>query len=204
MDLREYMTNIPVDELLKAIQVEYSQVALDPHKGYHFHTGREALRRIGYDPALYDALPEASVAAFAGTGNPFSLGPIHPGEVVVDVGSGAGFDALIAARLVGPQGRVVGVDMTEAMRERARAGAASIGAVNAEFISGLADDLPLPDRFADVLLSNGVLNLTPDKTRTLREWSRVLKPGGRLFIGDITLEKKIPQEAMDDISLWTG
>jgi SAM-dependent methyltransferase len=198
------MTNIPVDELLKAIQVEYSQVALDPHKGYHFHTGREALRRIGYDPALYDALPEETVAAFAGTGNPFSLGPIHAGEVVVDVGSGAGFDALIASRLVGPQGRVVGVDMTEAMRERAGAGAAVMGASNAEFISGLADELPLPDRFADVLLSNGVLNLTPDKTRTLREWSRVLKPGGRLFIGDITLEKKIPQGSLNDISLWTG
>lgn len=204
MNIREYMTNIPVDELLKAIQVEYSQVALDPHKGYHFHTGREALRRIGYDPALYDALPEETVAAFAGTGNPFSLGPIHAGEVVVDVGSGAGFDALIASRLVGPQGRVVGVDMTEAMRERAGAGAAVMGASNAEFISGLADELPLPDRFADVLLSNGVLNLTPDKTRTLREWSRVLKPGGRLFIGDITLEKKIPQGSLNDISLWTG
>jgi SAM-dependent methyltransferase len=198
------MTNIPAGELLKAIQVEYSQVALDPHKGYHFHTGREALRRIGYDPALYDALPEETVAAFAGTGNPFSLGPIHAGEVVVDVGSGAGFDALIASRLVGPQGRVVGVDMTEAMRERAGAGAAVMGASNAEFISGLADELPLPDRFADVLLSNGVLNLTPDKTRTLREWSRVLKPGGRLFIGDITLEKKIPQGSLNDISLWTG
>jgi arsenite methyltransferase len=204
MDIMQYISNIPVDQLLKAIKVEYSEVALNPHKGYHFHTGRKALKRIGYDPSLYEGVPEENVAAFAGTGNPFGAGPIHLGDVLVDVGSGAGLDSLIAARLIGSQGRVVGIDMTEEMLERARAGAESIGAVNAEFIAGLADDLPLPDAFADVLISNGVLNLSQDKTRTLKEWSRVLKPGGRLLIGDIVLERRIPQEALDDISLWTG
>ena len=126
MDILQYITNIPADVLRKAIKAEYSEVAIDPHKGYHFHTGREALTRIGYDPELYASLPEENIASFAGTGNPFCLGPIHPGDVVVDVGSGAGFDSLIAANLVGPKGRVVGIDMTAEMIEKARNGAVSL------------------------------------------------------------------------------
>ena len=204
MDSIQAITNISTDVLRRAIKMEYAQVALDPHKGYHFHTGREALTRIGYDPELYDALPEETIASFAGTGNPFRLGPIHHGDVVVDVGSGSGFDALIAARLVGTKGRVVGIDMTAEMIEKAQAGANSMELNNVEFSSGLADDLPLPNDFADVIISNGVLNLTPDKKKTLKEWARVLKWGGRLFVGDIVIEKKMTQEALDDISLWTG
>lgn len=204
MDILQTMTHITDRALRDAIKQEYAEVALDPQKGYHFHTGRQAANRIGYDPQLYVALPEENIDSFAGTGNPFALGPINPGDVVVDVGSGAGFDSLIAARLVGPRGRVLGIDMTAEMIEKAQAGAKSMGVGNVEFREGLADKLPLADGFADVIISNGVLNLTPDKNKTLKEWARVLKPGGRLFIGDIVIEKKMTQEALDDISLWTG
>jgi len=197
-------SSISVDVLRQAIMKEYTEVAQSPHKGYHFHTGRKAADRIGYDPALYAALPEENIASFAGTGNPFCLGPVHPGETVVDVGSGAGFDALIASRLVGPHGKVIGIDMTAEMLHKARAGAEKMGAAHVDFRQGFADDLPLPEAFADVVISNGVLNLTPDKKKTLGEWARVLKPGGRLFIGDIMISKPMPQEALDDISLWTG
>jgi SAM-dependent methyltransferase len=195
---------ISLDELRLEIKKEYTNVALDPNKGYHFHTGRRAASLLGYDESLYAGLPEGNIASFAGTGNPFSLGPIHPGETVVDVGSGAGFDALIASRLVGPGGQVIGIDMTEEMLNKARLGAADMGAAHVEFRQGLAEALPLPENFADVLISNGVLNLTLDKTATLREWFRVLKPGGRLQVGDILVERPLPADALEDISLWTG
>lgn len=195
---------ISVEDLLDAIKKEYSNVAILPEKGYHFHTGRAALDRIGYDRTLYASVPEESITSFAGTGNPFNLGPIKNGDAVVDVGSGSGFDALVASQLVGPEGRVVGIDMTREMLSKARSSAKVMGAKNVEFREGYADQLPLPDNFADVLISNGVLNLTPDKGRTLKDWARVLKPGGRLYIGDILVSKRIPQEALDDISLWTG
>jgi SAM-dependent methyltransferase len=196
--------NISVEELLDAIKREYSNVAIHPEKEYHFHTGRAALDRIEYDQVLYAFVPEENITSFAGTGNPFSLGPINDGDVVVDVGSGSGFDALIASQMVGPEGRVVGIDMTHEMLSKARLGAKTIGANNIEFREGYADQLPLPGNFADVLISNGVLNLSPDKEKTLRDWARVLKPGGRLYIGDILVSERIPQEALDDISLWTG
>lgn len=195
---------ISLDELRLEIKKEYTNVALDPNKGYHFHTGRRLANLLGYDEALYADLPESNIASFAGTGNPFSVGLINPGETVVDVGSGAGFDSLIASRLVGSTGRVIGFDMTSEMLAKAQAGAAAIGASNVEFHEGLAESLPLPDNFADVVISNGVLNLTLDKTETLREWFRILKPGGRLQVGDILVEREIPADAMDDISLWTG
>ncbi|MEJ2417920.1 MAG: methyltransferase domain-containing protein [Exilibacterium sp.] len=204
MDDLNSLSNIPNDILLNAIKKEYSEVARDPGKGYHFHTGCEAANRIGYDKALYAALPEANIASFAGTGNPFSLGAINPGDVVVDVGSGAGFDSLIAARLVGPQGQVIGVDMTREMLSKASDGAKAMGLDNVSFREGYADALPLPDSSADVIISNGVLNLSKDKQKTLKEWARVLKPGGWLYIGDILISKTMPQEALNDVSLWTG
>lgn len=200
----QLIPNISDAVLRKAIKIEYENVAVQPDKGYHFHTGREALNRIGYDKALYDSLPEQNIASFAGTGNPFSLGPINPGDVVVDVGCGSGFDALITSKLIGPTGRVTGIDMTPAMLTKARSGAEEMGAANVEFREGHAEDLPLTDEYADVIISNGVLNLTPDKKKTLGEWIRVLKPGGRLYIGDILVAKSIPKSALDDISLWTG
>jgi arsenite methyltransferase len=195
---------ISLDELRLEIKKEYTNVALDPNKGYHFHTGHRLANLLGYDEALYSDLPESNIASFAGTGNPFSVGLLNPGETVVDVGSGAGFDSLIASRLVGSTGRVIGFDMTSEMLAKAQAGAAAMGASNVEFHEGLAESLPLPDNFADVVISNGVLNLTLDKTETLREWFRILKPGGRLQVGDILVEREIPADAMDDISLWTG
>jgi len=195
---------ISLEELRVEIKKEYTNVALDPNKGYHFHTGRRLANLLGYDESLYADLPESNIASFAGTGNPFSVGPINEGETVVDVGSGAGFDSLIASRLVGESGHVVGFDMTEEMLKKARAGAKAMGAANVEFREGFAESLPLPDNFADVVISNGVLNLTLDKTETLREWFRILKPGGRLQVGDILVEREVPSDALDDISLWTG
>ncbi len=191
-------------DLREEIKKEYAEVARSPHKGYHFHTGRNAADRIGYAKSLYDDLPEANMASFAGTGNPFMLGPINSGDIVIDVGSGSGFDSLIAAKLVGLKGRVIGIDMTAEMLSKARSGAKKMGVKNCEFREGLAENLPLPDDFADVVISNGVLNLTINKMNTLKEWVRVLKPGGRLYIGDITVAKAVPDSALDDISLWTG
>ena len=195
---------ISVEDLRNAIKKEYADVAKLPKKGYHFHTGFSAADRIGYVPSLYTTIPKENVESFAGTGNPFILGPINKGDVVVDVGSGSGFDSLIASQLVGPKGQVIGIDMTPEMRAKAQSGAEAMRTNNVEFREGYADELPLSDNFADVLISNGVLNLTPNKEKTLQEWARVLKPGGRLYIGDILVSEKIPQEALDDISLWTG
>ena len=196
--------NISLTDLRLEIKKEYTNVALQPDKGYHFHTGRRLAHLLGYDERLYAGLPEGNIASFAGTGNPFAVGPVNPGETVVDVGSGAGFDSLIAARLVGPAGRVIGFDMTDEMLKKARAGAEASGATHVEFREGLAESLPLPDDCADLVISNGVLNLTLDKTATLREWFRILKPGGRLQVGDILVEREVPADALDDISLWTG
>ena len=204
MSTSQTTTKISTDDLRKEVRKEYAEVALDPHKGYHFHTGRAAADRIGYDPSTYEGVPEDNIASFAGTGNPFMLGTINQGETVVDVGSGSGFDSLIASKMVGPEGRVIGIDMTEEMLNKARAGAEIMGAAHAEFREGFAESLPLPDGYADVVISNGVLNLTPDKVKTLSEWARVLKPGGRLYIGDILVSKAIPPGALEDISLWTG
>lgn len=200
----QHVPNISQEVLRLEIKKEYANVAIDPGKGYHFHTGRRLIGILGYDEALYAGLPEANIASFAGTGNPFALGPIHPGETVVDIGSGAGFDSLILSRLVGSSGRVIGFDMTKEMLQKARAGAAAMGASHVEFREGLAEALPLPDDFADVVISNGVLNMMLDKAATLAEWRRVLKPGGRLQVGDILVEREVPAEALDDISLWTG
>ena len=204
MSIQQPVPKISLDELRLEIKKEYTNVALDPNKGYHFHTGLRLANLLDYTESMYADLPESNLASFAGTGNPFSVGAIHPGEIVVDVGSGAGFDSLIASRLVGATGRVIGFDMTAEMLKKARAGAAKMGATNVEFREGLAESLPLPENFADVVISNGVLNLTLDKTATLREWFRILKPGGRLQVGDILVEHAVPSDALDDISLWTG
>ena len=204
MSTLQTTSTLSAKDLREEVRKEYANVALDPYKGYHFHTGRAAADRLGYDPSIYADVPEENIASFAGTGNPFMLGTINPGEIVVDVGSGSGFDALIASTLVGPQGKVIGVDMTQEMLDKARAGAAAMDAAHVEFREGIAEKLPLLEEYADVVISNGVLNLTLDKVKTLSEWSRILKPGGRLYIGDILVAKSIPPEALDDISLWTG
>ena len=190
--------------LRDAIQEEYAEVATDPEKGFHFHTGRPLARMLEYADGWLEGIPESSVESFAGTGNPFSLGEIHPGERVVDVGCGAGIDSLIAAKKTGPGGRVIGVDMTPAMLEKARRAAQETQLAHVEFREGYGESLPVDDGWADVVISNGVLNLMPDKDAALAEMSRVLKPGGRLQIGDILVQKAVPESAKRKIDLWTG
>jgi SAM-dependent methyltransferase len=190
--------------LRQAIQDEYSLVAGEPQHGFHFLVGRPLAQLLGYQQDWLSGVPEPSIACFAGTGNPFSVGPLRDGEHVVDVGCGGGIDSLIAVRMVGASGHVIGVDMTPAMLARARAGAATVGARNLEFREGFGETLPVEDGWADVLISNGVLNLMPDKGVALREMARVLKPGGRLQIGDISVQKAVPRAAKGDIALWTG
>ena len=190
--------------LRSAVQKEYAEVADHPKKGYHFHTGRPLAQMLNYDEALLDGVPETALASFAGTGNPFSLGETQPGEHVVDVGSGAGFDSLIAARLVGPEGRVIGVDMTPAMLAKARGAARESGMTQVEFREGYAESLPVPDGWADVVISNGVVNLCPNKSAAFAEMYRVLKPGGRIQIADIMIQRPISEIGKQKIDLWTG
>jgi ubiquinone/menaquinone biosynthesis C-methylase UbiE len=179
-------------------------VAQEPEHGFHYHTGRPLAHLLGYDESWLEGIPEPTIASFAGTGNPFSVGVLQPGEHVVDVGSGGGIDSLIAARMVGPSGRVIGVDMTPAMLEKARTSATAAGLSNVEFCEGFGEALPVEGGWADVVISNGVLNLMPDKDAALAEMARVLKPRGRLQIGDILVQKAVPQSAKEDIALWTG
>jgi len=195
---------VDLDGLRRAIQAEYAVVAQEPEHGFHFLVGRPLARLLGYTEAWLDGIPEPTIASFAGTGNPFSVGAVQLGERVVDVGSGGGFDSLIAAKMVGPHGRVIGVDMTPAMVLKARTSAAAAGTTNVEFREGFGEALPIEDGWADLVISNGVLNLMPDKDAALRELARALKPGGRLQIGDILVQKPVPQDAKEDISLWTG
>ncbi|MDQ6689141.1 MAG: methyltransferase domain-containing protein [Gemmatimonadota bacterium] len=195
---------LDVDGLRLAIQEEYALVAAEPERDFHFHTGRRLAAIVGYEGEWLDGVPEATIASFAGTGNPFSLGALTQGEHVVDVGCGAGIDSIIAARMVGPAGSVIGVDMTPAMVEKARAGAKEAELHNLDFQHGLAESLPVADGWADVIISNGVLNLFPDKLAGLQEMARVLKPGGRLQIGDILVQRAVPQKGKQDINLWKG
>jgi arsenite methyltransferase len=195
---------LDVDVLREAIQEEYAEVAANPHKGFHFHTGRPLARMLEYDDDWLAGIPESSIESFAGTGNPFSLGELCPGERVVDVGCGAGIDSLIAAKKVAPEGHVIGVDMTPSMVQKARQAAKEAGLENVEFREGYAESLPVEDGWADVVISNGVLNLMPDKAAALDEMARVLRLGGRLQIGDILVQKAVPESAKRKIDLWTG
>ena len=190
--------------LRAAIRDEYAEVAACPLKGFHFHTGRFLAARLGYPAERVDPLPEPVVESFAGVGNPFSWGDLNPGETVVDLGAGAGFDALQAAAMVGPAGRVTGVDMTPAMVEKARRNARLLGLGNAEFREGYLEALPVEDGTVDVVISNGVINLCPDKAAVLAQAHRALKPGGRLQVADIVVARPVPEGAKADIALWTG
>ena len=197
-------SKLDVGTLREAIQEEYAQVAANPNKGFHFHTGRPLARMLEYADEWLEGIPESFIESFAGTGNPFSLGELSVEERVVDVGCGAGIDTLIAAKKIGPDGRVIGVDMTPSMLEKARQAAKETELANVEFREGYAEALPVEDSWADVVISNGVLNLMPDKAAALEEMSRVLKPGGRLQIGDILVQKAVPESAKRKIDLWTG
>jgi arsenite methyltransferase len=193
-----------IDDLREAIRDEYKEVAEEPQVGFHFHTGRPLTRILNYDETWLEGIPEMSLESFAGTGNPFSLGKLTSGEMIVDVGSGAGIDSLIAAKMVGPSGHVIGVDMTPAMLEKARHAANEARIDNVEFRSGFGEVMPIPDGWADAVISNGVLNLMPDKLASLQEMARVLKSDGRIQIGDILVQKEVPESAKHKIDLWTG
>ena len=192
-------------ETLRAeVRDKYRQVAVDPYGEFHFHTGRPLAARLGYDLAAVNALPDRAVESFAGVGNPFSLRTLETGERVVDVGSGAGFDTFIAAGQVGDRGQVVGVDMTPEMLKKSRATAEVLGFSHVEFREGLAEALPVDAGWADVVISNGVINLCADKRAVFEEIRRVLRPGGRLQFADIANGRPVPPEALRNIDLWTG
>ena len=197
---------LPVDpEALRAeVQDKYREVAADPGRTFHFHTGRPLAARLGYDDEVVGRFPDRAVESFAGVGNPFSLRTLDPGERVVDVGSGAGFDSFVAADQVGDDGNVVGIDMTPEMLAKSRATAEQMGLGPAEFREGLAEDIPVEDGWADAVISNGVINLCADKAAVFAEVHRVLRPGGWMQYADIANGRPVPPEALRDIDLWTG
>jgi arsenite methyltransferase len=197
-------TLVDVDTLRTQVRDKYRDVANDPHGTHHFHTGRPLATRLGYDQAVVDALPDWAVESFAGVGNPVAVRRLEPGERVVDVGSGAGVDSFIAATQVGPTGRVIGIDMTPEMLAKSRATAGQLDFDHVEFREGLAETMPVEDGWADVVISNGVINLCADKQAVFAEIHRVLRPGGVLQFADIANGRPVPIEAMRDVDLWTG
>lgn len=193
------------DALRDEVRTKYREVAAHPQAEHHFHTGRRLASLLGYDDEVVARLPDRAVESFAGVGNPFSIRPVESGERVVDVGSGAGFDSFIAADGVGPTGTVVGVDMTAEMLAKARENVEALAlADRVEFREGFAEALPVEDGWADVVISNGVINLCPDKRAVFEEIRRVLRPGGVLQFADIANGRPVPEEAMRQIDLWTG
>jgi arsenite methyltransferase len=202
----EFASDLAVDAnaLREEVKNKYREVAIDPHGDHHFHTGRYLAKHLGYDEMFVASLPDVAVESFAGVANPFSMRPLVLGERVVDVGSGAGFDSFVAAHQVGATGKVVGVDMTEEMLAKSRSTAKTLGLSNVEFCEGLVERLPIDDGWADVVISNGVINLCADKKATFSEIFRVLRPGGRLQFADIANGKPVPEAAIRNIDLWTA
>jgi arsenite methyltransferase len=195
-----------VAELRRQVAETYAQVARDPNGDYHFHRGPDyAAELLGYDRAELATLPERCTAPFAGVANPLALGPVHPGETVLDVGSGSGMDLLLAARRVGPGGRAIGVDLTAEMRELATANAREAGLDDrVTILEGHTDELPVDDGSVDLVISNGVLNLSPDKRTAFGEIFRVLKPSGRLYLGDVVIGRDLSERARSDVDLWAA
>lgn len=197
--------DLDVDQLRREISFIYARVADDPTGDFHFHRGPEyAVSLLAYDATELAAIPAANSASFAGVGNPHLVAPITGGETVVDVGCGAGTDLLLAAKKVGSRGKAIGVDMTPAMAERARAGARAMGFEHVDVRIGDALELPVESETVDVVISNGVINLTPDKERAYAEAFRILKPGGRVQLADIIVANELSEKTRSDIDLWTG
>lgn len=196
--------DIDVEVLRHEIRKAYALVSQAPETAFVFPTGRAWALDLGYPAALLARVPDGAAESFAGVANPFSLGPLSPGEDVLDVGSGAGMDALVAAQMVGASGSVTGIDMTLEMLEKARGAARDMGAENVSFVEAQAERLPFDDGSFDVVISNGVLDLVPDKDAVYGEIFRVLRPGGRIQIADVTIQRPVSDEGRRNIDLWTG
>lgn len=197
--------NFDKDKLKSEVRLTYTQVAEDPAGDYHFHRGADyAAKHLGYDLAALKALPLAATEVFCGMGNPFKMGALERGATVIDIGSGGGMDCMLAAKQVGPSGTVVGIDMTDAMLERSSGAARAAGLVNIRFEKADMTRLPLADESVDVVISNGVINLAPDKEVVFAELFRVVKPGGRLQFADIIMKSDLSENARNNIDLWTG
>lgn len=194
---------VDAEELRTAVRSKYSDVATNPEAEFHFQTGRGLAERLGYPSDILAALPDEAIASFAGVDNPFAAGPIPEGSRVADLGSGGGFDCLVASRIVGPQGQVVGVDMTPEMLDRATRMAGLVDSTNVEYREGILEEVPVDDGWADVVISNGVINLVADKATVFAEAARILRPGGCLQFADIAVGAEVPEAARCDIDLWT-
>jgi len=192
------------ETLREQVREKYREVAAHPDRSFHFHTGRPLAARLGYDTATVDSFPDRAVESFAGVGNPFELRRLEPGERLVDVGSGAGFDSFVAATQVGNSGAVIGIDMTDEMLAKSTETARQLGLDHVEFRKGLAERIPVEDEWADVVISNGVINLCADKRAVFDEIRRVLRPGGVLQYADIANGRPVPPDALRDVDLWTG
>jgi SAM-dependent methyltransferase len=190
-------------EIRAMVQERFSRIATAPEYEKKFPVGPQSAKILGYDPEEINRLPLSVTESFAGVGNPLSLGEIHPGQTLVDLGSGAGLDSILAARRVGGAGKVVGVDMVETMVEKARRNVEALGIGNVEFLHGMIEDLPLEDAVADIATSNGVFNLCPDKPKALAETYRVLRPGGWLLMADILLEDHVTPEEVARLGTWS-
>ena len=195
---------VDIELLKREIRKTYASVSQEPDRDFMFPTGRAWAADLDYPPALLERVPEGSAESFAGVANPFSLGALDEGEDVLDVGCGAGLDSLVAAQMVGSDGSVTGIDMTPEMLAKARAGAEALGATNVTFLEADAERLPFGDASFDVAISNGVIDLIPDKDAVFSELYRVLRPGGRIQLADVTIQRPVSEEGRRNIDLWTG
>jgi arsenite methyltransferase len=198
------VTGVDVDLLKREIKKTYASVSQEPDRDFMFPTGRAWAADLDYPAALLARVPESSAESFAGVANPFSLGELAEGEDVLDLGCGAGLDSLVAAQMVGPAGSVTGIDMTPEMLAKARAGAGALGVPNVRFVEGEAERLPFDEASFDVVISNGVIDLIPDKDAVFSELYRVLRPGGRIQLADVTIQNPVSEEGRRNIDLWTG